>query len=121
MAIFSQTFDQHLERLSLVIDRIQEAGMKFNVETCRLFQRKINFLSFVISENGVEPDPSKVYAVKTWPQPKNLTELRAWLGLIGYYRRWIEGFAKRAKPLFKLMKKINRLNGQLSSRLHSTI
>ena len=120
VAIFSRTFDQHVERLGMVIDRIQEAGMKFNAQKCQLFQRKINFLSFVISEKGVEPDPSKVEAVSTWPVPKNLTELRAWLGLIGYYQKWIENFAKRAKPLFALMKKEEPFVWMRLSNKHST-
>ena len=105
IAVFSRTFDEHLERLELVIRRMQVAGLKFNPDKCRLCQRRINFLGYVVSANRIDPDAGKVSAILSWPVPTNLTELRAWLGLIGYYRRWIEGFARRAKPLFNLMRK----------------
>ena len=105
ICVFSNTFEEHLLRLDRVISRITEAGLKFNPDKCKLFQNRIKFLGYEVSGNGVEPDSEKVDAILSWPIPTNLTELRSWIGLISYYRRWIQGFSSKAKPLFNLMKK----------------
>jgi hypothetical protein len=67
-----------------------------------MLQAKVKFLGSVVTAEGIEPDPDKIKAVVEWPQPTNLTELRAFTGLAGYYRRFIEGFARIAKPLSEL-------------------
>jgi hypothetical protein len=105
ICVFSTTFDEHVFRLARVIERIREAGLKFNPEKCCLFQRRIKFLGYEVSQRGIEPDSEKVEVIKGWPVPRDLSELRSWLGLIGYYRRWIANFSARAKPLFDLAKK----------------
>jgi predicted aspartyl protease len=89
IAVFGTSFEQHAERLRAVMERIKEAGLKFNPDKCRLFQRRIEFLGYVIGEEGVTPDPAKVQAVVDWPSPSNVTEVRGFLGLAGYYRRWV--------------------------------
>ena len=66
---------------------------------------KVQFLGHVISKDGVSVDPSKIEAVSKWPAPKNVTEVRSFLGLAGYYRRFVEGFAKLAAPLTALTRK----------------
>lgn len=108
VAVFSKTFSEHVTRLEMVFDRMRAAGLKFNPEKCRLFQRKMDFLGFVVSAKGVEPAADKVEDVKDWPSPKSVYEVRAFLGLIGYYRRWVEGFSRRARPLYCLLKKDQR-------------
>ena len=105
VCVFSKTFDEHMERLSAVIERIRNAGLKFNPDKCTLFQRRIKFLGYEADKDGVKPDAEKVQLIRGWPVPRNLTELRSWLGLIGYYRRWIANFSRRAKPLFDLSRK----------------
>jgi hypothetical protein len=107
IAVFGKNFQEHLERLRAVFERMRAAGLKFNPDKCHLFQRQIAFLGYVVSQTGVSPDPKKVETILSWPQPTNVTELRAWIGIIGYYRRWIEGFSRRAGPLFELLKKEN--------------
>jgi hypothetical protein len=69
------------------------------------FQSKIKFLANEVSEKGVLPDAEKVDVILSWPIPANRTELRSWLGLIGYYRGWIAEFSAKAKPLFDLARK----------------
>jgi transposase InsO family protein/predicted aspartyl protease len=105
IAVFATTFEQHIERLRAVMERIRDAGLKFNPDKCRLMQRTIEFLGYVIGANGVAPDPGKVKAVVEWPTPEQTSEVRSFLGLASYYRRWVEGFSRRAKPLFELTKK----------------
>jgi transposase InsO family protein len=105
VCVFSNSFEEHLKRLSQVIERIEAAGLKFNPEKCSLFQKRIKFLGHEVSEKGVQPDAEKVDVILSWPIPRNLTELRSWLGLIGYYRKWVIGFSAKAKPLFELARK----------------
>jgi len=82
VAVFAASFEEHLERLSQVVDRVSAAGLKFNPDKCSLFQRKISFLGYTVSARGVEPDEGKIKTILTWPTPRNATELRAWLGLV---------------------------------------
>ena len=105
IAVFSKTFEQHLVRLELVIQRLYLAGLKLSPEKCFLCQREVHFLGHVISQKGIAPEEEKVKVVKNWPVPTCVKDLRAWIGLIGYYRKWIPKFAHRAKSLFNLMKK----------------
>jgi hypothetical protein len=103
--VFSRTFEEHIERLTKVFNRLHEAGLKLKPSKCRLFQQRVTFLGNVVSAAGIEPDPEKIEAVRTWPRPRNLTEVRAFVGLSSYYRSHIRGFAEIARPLHELSKK----------------
>ena len=103
--VISSTFEQHLERLNAVFERLKSANLKLKPSKCRLFQLKVKFLGSVVSEKGIEPDPEKLEVISDWPVPSNLTELRAFVGLASYYRRHVEGFSDIAKPLSELTKK----------------
>ena len=105
VVVFSNTFERHIERLSLVFERLRKANLKLKPEKCRLFQRKIQFLGHVVSAAGVEPDPKKAQAVVEWPTPRSLTEVRAFVALASYYRRHIAKFADIARPLHELTQK----------------
>ena len=101
----ANTFEQHLERLKLAIDRLQRAGLKLNPVMYKLFQLKTKFLGHVISGRGVEPDPEKVRAVVDWPTPRNLTEAKGFVALASYYRRFVGSFAETARPINFLTQK----------------
>ena len=103
LIIFSDSFDQHIERLDEVLTRLGEAGLKLKPSKCNLFQEEVVFLGHLITPEGVKPDKSKVEAVHAWPTPKNLTGVRAFLGLCSYYRRFIFQFAHIAHPLNRLL------------------
>ena len=103
--VISSTFEQHLERLNAVFERLRSANLKLKPSKCKLFQLKVKFLGSVVSEKSIEPDPEKLEVISDWPVPSNLTELRAFVGLASYYRRHVEGFSDIAKPLSKLTKK----------------
>ena len=103
--VLSSTFEQHLERLEAVFQRLRWANLKLKPSKCKLFQLKVKFLGSVVSEKGIEPDPDKLTAISEWPVPENLTEVRAFVGLASYYRRHVEGFSDIAKPLSELTKK----------------
>jgi deoxyuridine 5'-triphosphate nucleotidohydrolase len=103
--IFSRNFNEHLVHLREVFERLRNAGLKLKRKKCYFFKKELAFLGHIISEKGIHPDPDKITAVNNQPPPTNLRELRQFLGLASYYRKFVEGFAKIAAPLNQLMKK----------------
>ncbi len=91
------------ERLDTVFSRLKEAGAKLKPSKCDLFKKEVSFLGYVVSQEGVKPDMTKVEAIKNWPIPPNLTDIRSFIGFMSYYRRFIPGFSTRAAPLNKLL------------------
>ncbi len=102
LIVFSQTREEHERRLLRVLSRLKEYGLKLSPEKCRFFQTSVKYLGHIVSKHGVETDPEKIEAIKTWPCPKNLKELRSFLGFSGYYRRFIKDYAQIVKPLNEL-------------------
>ena len=100
--VFGSTFEQTLERLTHVFDRLSNAGLKLKPSKCSLFAEEVNFLGHVISRSGVRTQQSKIEAVQKWPIPQNVKDVRSFLGLAGYYRRFIRNYAKIARPLHRL-------------------
>ena len=96
---FSSSPEEHIDRLRAVLQRIRKCGLKLKISKYALLQRSVTFLGHVVSGEGVATDPEKVRLVLQWPVPSNLNELRSFLGLIGYYRRYVEGYSKIASPL----------------------
>ncbi len=103
--LFSTTVDEHIAQLQAIFTRLKEAGLKLKPKKCCIFRRKVKFLGHVVSDRGIETDPDKLSAVKDWPRPQNLTELRSFVGFCSYYRRFLPDFAATAKPLIKLTEK----------------
>lgn len=99
LIIFSDSLEEHERRLMRVLHRLKEYGLKLSLEKCKFFQTTVWYLGHVISESGVETDPEKIQALKTWPRPKNLKELRSFLGFSGYYRRFVKGYSSIVRPL----------------------
>ena len=94
-----RTFSQELANLRQVFERLREAKLKLSPKKCTLFQKEVNYLGHVVNEKGISPDPCKVEAVKSWPKPTTATEVKSFLGLCSYYRRFISFFADIAHPL----------------------
>jgi len=103
--IYSKTLEEHEEHLRIVLQILKEKKLYAKLSKCEFWLEEVKFLGHVISNNGVSVDPTKVEAVLQWEPPKTVTEIRSFLGLAGYYRRFIEGFSKIALPLTQLTKK----------------
>ena len=103
--LFSKTFEQHLSCLEEVFSRIKAAGLKLNPAKCHLARNHVVFLGHVISQHGLQPDPKNTEKVKNWPTPQSTSEVRAFVGLCSYYRRFVHNFARHAAPLNHLMGK----------------
>ena len=101
--IFSQDAASHIERLEAVFKKLAKAGLKLKPSKCEFFKKRIKYLGHIVSEEGVSTDPQKVEAVLNWPVPRTVYDVRAFLGFVGYYRRFIKGFSKAALPLRKLL------------------
>ena len=102
---FGKSFEEAVENLKRVLDRLRDAGLKLKPKKCELFAKSVPFLGHIISDEGVATDPEKIKAVQEWPVPINQTEIRSFLGVCGYYRRFIKGYSETAKPLHKLTEK----------------
>lgn len=99
LIIFSNSLEEHERRLLRVLNRLKEYGLKLSSEKCKFFQTSVRYLGHIVSDKGVETDPEKIASIKSWPVPKNLKQLRSFLGFAGYYRRFIKDYAIIAKPL----------------------
>jgi hypothetical protein len=105
LLIYSRSVNDHLEHLEMVFGRLRAVNLKLKPKKCNLFRMSVQYLCFVISGDGVQPDPSKISAIVEWPVPKNTTDVRAYLGFCSYYRKFIRNFAKIARPLHVLTSK----------------
>lgn len=101
--IFSKTEEEHAEHLRLVLQKLREHKLKRS--KCEFWLKEVSFLGHVVSNGGIAVDPSKVKDVLNWKPPTDVGQIRSFLGLAGYYRRFIEGFSKLAKPMTALLKK----------------
>ena len=103
--MFSKTFNEHIEHLRDVFVKLRDAGLKLHPQKCSFAQREINYLGHKVSNEGIAPDKSKIDAITQYPVPRKLKDLRAFLGLSGYYRKFVQNYAKIAAPLYALTKK----------------
>ena len=102
--IFGKTLEEHLKNLTTILQTLRKANFKIQPDKSEFLRTEVEFLGFIISEEGLKPNMKKVECIRKYPQPKNLKDLRAFLGLSGYYRRFVKDYAKIAKPLTKLLR-----------------
>ena len=102
--IFGETLQEHNGRLREVFDKLRQFNLKIERDKCEFLKTELNYLGHVVTSEGVRPDPAKVKAINEFPIPKNITDVKSFLGLAGYYRKFIPQFSKLAKPLNELLK-----------------
>ncbi|GBG78133.1 hypothetical protein CBR_g26169 [Chara braunii] len=108
--VYSETYRGHAQHIEWTLGALRDTGFKIALEKSEFFLSEISFLGYVVTRGGLRPDSRKVAAVKEAPVPTSLTQVRAFLGLASYYRRFIKGFAAIARPLTNLLRKDQPLN-----------
>lgn len=103
--IYSASLADHVHHLRAVLDSLRSHQLYAKMSKCTFAQREVEYLGHIISKEGVATDPTKISIIQQWPSPKNITQLRAFLGLTGYYRRFIKGYGLICRPLFDALKK----------------
>ena len=101
--IFSNSFEQHLKDVENVMKCIAKAGLKLKPEKCKFFKKSVEFLGHIVCEEGIRTNPSYVSAVQEYPVPTCVKDVERFLGLCGYYRRFIQSYSTIAKPLLQLL------------------
>lgn len=104
--IFSKTEEEHREHLRVILGTLREKKKLYaKLSKCEFWMKEVQFLGHMVSGNGISVDPSKIDSVLNWERPTSVTEIRSFLGLAGYYRRFIRGFSQLALPLTRLTRK----------------
>lgn len=103
--IHGNSLEECYDNLCAVLDRFVQHGVKVNIDKCVFFKKKVNYLGFIVSEEGISPAEDKILAVKNAPSPKDITQLRSYLGLLNFYSRFIPNMSTRLKPLYNLLEK----------------
>ena len=103
--VFSKNGEEHEDHLWLVLQKLIEHQLYAKFSKCEFLLKEVSFLGHIISNGGVAVDPKKVRDERSWNQPQDVSDIQSFLGLAGYYRRFIEGFSKIAKPMTALLEK----------------
>jgi transposase InsO family protein len=105
--VFSPDVDTHLKHLAVIFERLKIADLKLKESKCNFFKKHLQYLGHLLSGEGIEPLQEKLESVKKMPYPRNPTEIKQFLGLVGYYRKFVPRFSDIARPLSNLTKKDN--------------
>ena len=108
----SRSWEDHKRHIAEVLDRLRAHQLYAKVSKCEFGKSKVEFLGHVVSNDGVAVDQKKIEAIQSWPPPQNIHDLRAFLGLANYYRRFVENYSKLTLPLTRMLKKGATVNMQ---------
>jgi len=103
--IFSESLEQHRQDVRNIITKLGEHQIQFKAGKCEFHTTEIEYLGFIVNPGGIKMDPVKVEAISSWKPPKSVRETQVFIGFVNFYRRFIEGFSRIARPLFKKLTK----------------
>jgi len=103
--VIASSIQEYEERLREVFDRLRQYNLKLQPSKCEFMRREVNYIGHIISEEGIKPDPKKTSCLTNFPVPRNPKEVKSFLGLAGYYRKFVRDFSQISKPLTTLLKK----------------
>ena len=103
--VFSKDWEEHLQWLRMVLSRLREANLRLGHKKCTLAQSSVTFIGHLVSEDGLQPDPRLLDNIQDIQPPTTVSQVRSFLGLVGYYRQFIKGFSNIAAPLNRLLEK----------------
>ena len=107
LLIFSRTKEEHYKHVRAVFELLRKNALRIKASKCEFFKSQLKFLGHLVSAQGLQPDPKKVQVVTDWPRPATVQDVRSFLGLANYFRKYIQGFAKLAAPLTNLLKHLD--------------
>lgn len=104
LVLVNSTFEEHLETLTKVYITLKSAGLTINLEKCKFCRPSLSFLGYVVDKNGLHSNPERVSAVVNYSRPSNVTEIKRFIGMVGWYQRFIKGYSDLIVPLNELIK-----------------
>jgi hypothetical protein len=108
--VYSRNEEEHEGHLCLVLQKLRDHKLYAKLSKCEFWLKQVAFLGHVVSKGGIYVDPSMVQDVLSWKAPTSVSDIRSFLGLAGYYRRFIEGFSRISKPMMELLEKDKQFN-----------
>jgi hypothetical protein len=106
--VYSRSEEEHEEHLRLALQKLRDNRLYAKLSKCEFWMKQVAFLGHIISKGGISVDPSKVQDVLSWSAPTSVSDIQSFLGLAGYYRRFIGGFSKISKPMTEFFEKDKR-------------
>jgi hypothetical protein len=103
--IYSKSKEEHEEHLKILLELLRQQQLYAKFSKCEFWLREVQFLGHIVSAKGIQVDPAKIESIAKWEKPKNVKDIRSFMGLAGYYRRFIQDFSRIALPLTKLTQK----------------
>ena len=103
--VYSRDEQEHEQHLKIVLQTLREKKLYAKLSKCDFWLKEVSFLGHIVSAEGIRVDPAKIEAIINWKPPQSVTKVRSFLGLAGYYRKFVKGFSVIASPLTKLFKK----------------
>lgn len=103
--IFATSLEEHIANLKLIFERLRTSNFKIQLDKSEFLRKEITFLGHIVSTEGIKPNPEKIDAIQRFPIPQTKKDIKSFIGLLGYYRKFIKDFAKLTKPLTKCLKK----------------
>lgn len=108
--VYSKSRNEHIQHLDAIFKTLNKANMRIQLDKCKFMEKQIKFLGHIVNTEGIQPDPDKIDTITKVNIPKTPKQIKQFLGLIGYYRKFIKNFAEKTKPISKLLKKEAKIN-----------